>query len=66
MGKILLSIPDDMHQAFKDIAKREDKVMAAIIRRLIADYLLKEYGLTFDPNMPWGGSRKSDADLDAD
>ncbi|GEM_PF-1761289 len=57
MAKIIMNMPDDMQEALQNIAKKEDRVIAAIIRRLISEYLAKEYGIDIDPSMQRGGYR---------
>jgi hypothetical protein len=50
-------MPEEMLQALQDIAKKEDRVVAALIRRLVSEYLSKEYGLEIDSKMQRGGYR---------
>jgi hypothetical protein len=57
MPKILITMPEEMLQALQDIAKKEDRVVAALIRRLVSEYLSKEYGLEIDSKMQRGGYR---------
>lgn len=57
MPKILITMPEDMLQALQDIAKKEDRVVAALIRRLVSEYLAKEYGIEIDSKMQRGGYR---------
>lgn len=57
MAKIIITMPDEMQQALQNIAKKEDRVIAAIIRRLVSEYLSKEHGIDIDPTMQRGGYR---------
>lgn len=50
-------MPEDMLQALQDIAKKEDRVVAALVRRLVSEYLSKEYGIEIDSAMQRGGYR---------
>ncbi len=45
MTKNIINVTDEMHEALQKISKTEDKVVAGIIRRLVAEYLSKEYGV---------------------
>jgi hypothetical protein len=64
MPKILVTMPEDMLRALQDIAKKEDRVVAALIRRLVSEYLSKEYGLEIDSKMQRGGYRGGSKDKD--
>lgn len=64
MGKILITMPDDMIKALQEIARKEDRVVAAIVRRLVAEYLLKEYGIEIESYMQRGGYRGRDSESD--
>jgi len=55
-----------MHKALRDIAKKEDRVISALVRRSIYDFLLKNYGIEVEHSMNWGKSRDADDDKDAD
>ena len=55
MPKVIINLPAEMHAALNEIATKEDKVVSAIVRRLISEYLAKEYGIEIDPTMRWGG-----------
>lgn len=58
MAKIIINLPDAMQTALQEIAVKEDKVVSAIVRRLISEYLAREYGIEIDPTMRWGGGAK--------
>jgi hypothetical protein len=64
--KILLNVTDEMHEALQSISKTEDKVIAAIIRRAVAVYLSKEYGLEMTQSIQLGGNRRGDIDKNED
>jgi hypothetical protein len=64
MPKILITLPEDMLEALQNIAKKEDRVIAAIVRRLVSEYLSKEYGIEIDPSMQRGGYRGGSKDKD--
>ena len=55
MAKVIINLPEEMHAALNKIATKEDKVVSAIVRRLISEYLAREYGIEIDPTMRWGG-----------
>jgi hypothetical protein len=63
MSKLIITLPDELHTALNEMAAKEDKVVAAIVRRLISEYLA-ERGIHIDPTMRWGsgGVRRSDPD----
>lgn len=56
-NKIQVTMPPDMFQALQKIADDEDKVIAYIVRRALAEYLLKNYGINVPHKMDWGGKR---------
>lgn len=56
-NKIQVTMPPDMFQALQKIAEDEDKVIAYIVRRALAEYLLKNYGIDVQHKMDWGGKR---------
>lgn len=58
MAKIIITLPEDMHKALRDVAKREDKVISALVRRSIAEFLSRTYGIEVDHAMQWGRSRE--------
>jgi hypothetical protein len=58
--KIIINVTDEMHEALQKISKTEDKVVAGIIRRLVAEYLSKEYGVELTQTIQLGGSRRSE------
>lgn len=63
MAKMHLTLPDDMQEALQKASKTEDRVIASIIRRAIAEYLQKHHDMKVEHNMTWGGNRRStDAD----
>ncbi len=66
LSKIIITLPEDMHKALRDIAKKEDRVISALVRRSIYDFLLKNYGIEVEHSMNWGKSRDADDDKDAD
>ena len=51
----MLTLPDEMQDALHQASENEDRVIAAIVRRAIAEYLLKHHNLTVPHNMKWGG-----------
>jgi hypothetical protein len=63
MGKMHLTLPDEMQEALQKAAETEDRVVASIIRRAIAEYLQKHHGVEVGHTMKWGGNRHgSDSD----
>src|SRR5687767_1984961 len=48
--KIILPVPDEMHDALQRVSKDTDKVIAAIERRAIAEHLAKEYDIQIEHN----------------
>ena len=60
--KILLNVTDEMHQALQSISETEDNVIAAIIRRAVAEYLSKQYGLEMTEKIQLGGNRRESGD----
>jgi hypothetical protein len=59
MGKIIITIPDDMHKTLREVSKKEDKVISALVRRAISEFLAKEYGIEVDHAMHWGRPAES-------
>lgn len=57
-GKIAISLPDDMHAALQKIAKDEDRVISYLVRRAIAEFLMKNYNIEVGHTMDWGGKRE--------
>ncbi|NJR12857.1 hypothetical protein HC776_03125 [bacterium] len=60
--KIILNVTDEMHEALQKISKTEDKVVSGIIRRLISEYLTKEYGIELTQTIQLGGSRRENSE----
>lgn len=60
--KMMITLPDEMHKVLQDISKTEDKVIAAIIRRAVSEYLLRTYSIEVEHNMKWGGGTKREDD----
>jgi predicted DNA-binding protein len=58
--KIILSVPDEMHDALQRVSRDTDKVIAAIVRRAIAEHLAKEYDIKVEHNVQRGGDRRSE------
>jgi predicted transcriptional regulator len=56
-NKVGITLPEDMFQALQKIAEDEDKVISYIVRRALAEYLLRNYGITVQHKMDWGGKR---------
>ncbi len=57
--KIILSVPDEMHDALQRVSRDTDKVIAAIVRRAIAEHLAKEYDIQVEHNVQRGGDQRS-------
>jgi hypothetical protein len=55
MAKMMLTLPDEMQEALHQASNNEDRVIAAVVRRAIAEYLLKHHNITVPHNMKWGG-----------
>lgn len=62
MQKLLITVPDEMYEAIQRIATEEDKVLAAIIRRAIAEHLASRYNIEVDHVVQRGGNRRSKPD----
>ena len=62
MGKIAISLPEDMHTALQKIATDEDRVISYLVRRAISEFLLKNYDIKVEHTMSWGGRRDTDGD----
>jgi hypothetical protein len=60
--KIVINITDEMHEALQKISETEDKVVAGIVRRLITEYLAKEYGIELTKKIQLGRGRRGEAD----
>ena len=56
--KIILSVPDEMHEVLQRISKEEDKVIAAIVRRAISEHVSREYGIQIEHNVQRGGDQR--------
>ncbi len=56
-NKLGITLPEDMYQALQQIAADEDRVIAYIVRRALAEYLSKNYGIDVEHNLKWGGKR---------
>jgi len=65
-NKIALSLPSDMYEALQKISTDEDRVLSYLVRRAIAEFLLKNYNVQVQHKMDWGGKRDVDDDKDAD
>ena len=59
MSKILVTLPDEMHQALKDESKRQEMAQSLIVRKALAKWLEWETGEQYDWRMEWGGSRQA-------
>lgn len=59
MGKMMLTLPDKMHEALQKASDDEERVIASIVRRAIAEYLQKHHNVEVDHTMKWGGNRRS-------
>lgn len=51
-----------MHKALRDVAKKEDRVISALVRRSIAEFLLRTYGIEVEHSMNWGRNREDTDD----
>lgn len=58
MGNMTITLPDEMQEALRQASKSEDRVIASIIRRAIAEYLLAHHNVKIEHNMTWGGNRR--------
>ena len=58
MAKMHLTLPDEMQQALQKASEDEDRVIASIIRRAIAEYLVKHHNVKVEHTMTWGGNRR--------
>lgn len=56
-NKVGITLPDDMHNALQKIAQDEDRVISYLVRRAIAEFLLKNYNIEVGHTMDWGGKR---------
>jgi hypothetical protein len=53
--KMMITLPEEMHKVLQEISVTEDKVIAAIIRRAVSEYLKRTYNIDVEHNMKWGG-----------
>lgn len=60
--KMMINLPEEMHKVLQEISVTEDKVIAAIIRRAVAEYLQRTYNIEVEHNMKWGGGPGSKRD----
>jgi predicted DNA-binding protein len=62
MGNMTITLPDEMQEALRQASKKEDRVIASIIRRAIAEYLLQHHDVEVEHTMTWGGKRRGAED----
>jgi hypothetical protein len=55
MAKMMLTLPDEMQEALHKASRAEERVIAAVVRRAIAEYLLKHHQMEVNHLMKWGG-----------
>lgn len=56
MGKLIVTVPDEMEAALKQISEETSAPVAAIVREAITQWLAQR-GIDVDNNVSWGGPR---------
>lgn len=54
--RIVIAVPDDMHQALQKVSDESGAPMAGLVRQALADWL-KQRGHKVDSEIVWGGWR---------
>lgn len=54
--RIVVAVPDDMHEALKEVSDKSGAPMAGIVRQALEEWL-KERGYEVDADVVWGGWR---------
>lgn len=54
--RIVIAVPDDMHQALKQVADERGAPMAGLVRQALADWL-QQHGHKVASEVVWGGWR---------